>query len=903
MSSDLEQSIEAQVHSCRLELKLLVYEIQARKRHWQDMPQAVQTSWEYAQKHQDTVALAKEYAQAFKSFLDQHTYSYSQLENIAHKGRQFILLARAQAQQDQEQTMFLVLHSTIEQHIAAATAGLESIRASFEQILQQYQSLIDKVNLQDLMQDIFKLLMPPDPLSLKRLTELEFKLLEGVEKLKKDQKTVSKSHITFLQTQHFRIAIVEDDLSWQDDVKNTIQLLRDELGSAYQLDIICFDNVQDALDSLLVKTKSQINVQTLVVLDLALPKSPEERNAFIQKGHPPPDRQNGLDLLEKLRTYAVNKPVIILTTPRNLLADQLRVCQYGILDDDYILKGADIQKQLMSSLKRLIMRSKNHSIQISSEPTPKFVLDNVEIQLEPQQGEFLYALCDLCQYSANHYTLLEILNHWQALFSKKDDFMSAPKTEYAQSIKLARQRSGHWWKAAWLPQISNVMRFWTIKKAQENNNLVRALLNLREHDVMIWRDAMTLFELYQQANKHQSPWQGKTILDILCSNVLLAESIETIFGGITYQVNEKELNNLQNQIHEIRKKIQKVFPRYIEPGKEVLIRRLSNGHYGYRVLGDIVMNEYVSEKNHFQKSLKKNPFRILIVEDNPAQLMQIQNTLNMAQIDYVTATNTEDAVALAKASQPDLISLDMHIPYTREALENNVDYKYLDGGLKALSQIRDFLPDVEVVIPTTLYNDDLLRSQAIQLGVSIANFIPKGENEKTFNWTGVLLSKIFKCQQKISDNRLFVSTPDFPYPIIQIEKGSSLATGRLKLIVNGEKRVIQKSNQGKALALLLYHFGDVVSFQEIDDMIGSGDTGEARKQVIKNLRSKIKKEWFKELSPSNQEQSPLEQMILETVKDGYILHAVVSSLENLSDSIQPVFVRTSKLTCVSTLKC
>ncbi len=58
----------------------------------------------------------------------------------------------------------------------------------------------------------------------------------------------------------------------------------------------------------------------------------------------------------------------------------------------------------------------------------------------------------------------------------------------------------------------------------------------------------------------------------------------------------------------------------------------------------------------------KKKHKILIVEDNPANMELFLDILNIGEYDCVCTTRGEDALDMAKAEKPDLLLLDIQLP-------------------------------------------------------------------------------------------------------------------------------------------------------------------------------------------------------------------------------------------------
>ena len=95
--------------------------------------------------------------------------------------------------------------------------------------------------------------------------------------------------------------------------------------------------------------------------------------------------------------------------------------------------------------------------------------------------------------------------------------------------------------------------------------------------------------------------------------------------------------------------------------------------------------------------------RILVVEDNPKNLMLMRDVLTSAGYEVIEATSGEDGVRMAGEASPDLVLMDLQLP--------GID------GAEALRRIRasEVNPDVPVVAVTTFaMNED--RERAYEAG-------------------------------------------------------------------------------------------------------------------------------------------------------------------------------------------
>ncbi|TYQ27291.1 PAS domain S-box protein [Pseudanabaena sp. UWO310] len=102
----------------------------------------------------------------------------------------------------------------------------------------------------------------------------------------------------------------------------------------------------------------------------------------------------------------------------------------------------------------------------------------------------------------------------------------------------------------------------------------------------------------------------------------------------------------------------------------------------------------------------KNPFKILLVDDNEANLITIESYLSARGYDIILASNGEEAIALAQLQAPDLILMDIQMPGT--------------NGLETIKQMRQ--------IPS-LANQTIIALTALTMQGDREKCIAAGANE------------------------------------------------------------------------------------------------------------------------------------------------------------------------------
>ncbi|MDQ3816407.1 MAG: hypothetical protein M3362_01800 [Acidobacteriota bacterium] len=788
------------------------------------------------------------------------------------------------------------LHSTIQQHMEPAAVGFDDLHIRAEKVLRNLQGLPDKLAGQtevELRQALDLYRQGITISGLKALIEILAKGLEKLPEVSASRTTVSR--VIPLHTNRFRIAVVEDNKQWQDFVLRAVSAVRDQLGPSFSISADCYSNVQDALKALIPKAKENPFAQTeqaerpeqvIAVTDMGLPADPEDY-AAIMRGETTPDRANGHRLLAEIRSYRTNIPVVVLTTPPHLLSDQLDACRQGIEDYDYVLKGPDKEERLVEALLRQITRAQAHRIELWLNTEYELRVDGIPIPLGEMPFRTFYALCQLSSGSRNvAFRLESILDQLDETFRGEYDYKRPPETTLEHALVLGRQRSGHWWDPKWEIQIANVIRLWAARKADVGGDLSRAMELFKRENFQTWKDGLRLFDLYRRG-KEQQPVED-------LGPEVLQSGFERVFGGLEVDKREDyDLHNIEDHINQIRNVVHKVFNevhRYIEPRRELIVGRPTNDEYGYRVLGEIIFHSDLesleedefdvddSDVNSLPSLRSERPVSVLVVENEGNYHERIRLLLEGAGFEVYVATNEEDAVNVARSVLPDIICLDLHIPATREEYEADPHSGDAEGGFRALEKIRQDMPQLHVVITTTLFNRDDLRETGARLNVSVTNIVPKGESTNGADWEGHLLLTHSRLRQEIRTRSVLPAPPPWLYPVIRVQPGTDWKQGRLNLVVNGKPFRMQKSKQGLLLSILLKKHDEVVPYRDIDSFVeGRGVSDNTRKMWVKNLREKIRAEW---LSLSTDAPERPELSVLETVEGGLVLHAFVEGLGN-----------------------
>jgi DNA-binding response OmpR family regulator len=187
------------------------------------------------------------------------------------------------------------------------------------------------------------------------------------------------------------VLIVEDEEFWRDSL---VGLVRLHLGRepvtarTYEAATRLLENWQEG------RTSGAEGRTHLVLLDLGLPR---DEGGLAQGSI---DRRWGWELLERLRAYAVNWPVIVLTAPGRVQDIHLEALRRGIAPEDYIYKWPGRwEEEVAAALDRIrAWDGRIESFEVL-EPAPgtppeglRLRADGIEVEMGPAYLRTLLAL-------------------------------------------------------------------------------------------------------------------------------------------------------------------------------------------------------------------------------------------------------------------------------------------------------------------------------------------------------------------------------------------------------------------------------------------------------------------------------------------------------------------------------
>lgn len=340
--------------------------------------------------------------------------------------------------------------------------------------------------------------------------------------------------------------------------------------------------------------------------------------------------------------------------------------------------------------------------------------------------------------------------------------------------------------------------------------------------------------------------------------------------------------DVQDTVYNLRTAITAAFQqcgRVIRPEETVLVS--ASGGHAYRLVARV--------RDWATKKAIPPARRVLVVEDD-VELWQkpVAELLRRYGYEVAVAATVQEAVAVAQEFQPQLLCLDLCLP--------DVPGSALDpqAGLRILRQVKAHLPDVRAVLLTSLADDDFLRGEAGQNGISPEDVLPKGEKPDLMY--AALVLRLWRAELEVQ-RQARLPLPHLPYlPYLQLRTDGAQDTDeRLVEVRVFGKRWEPTPNQRKLLLLLARRTGRSVPQAKIGASIYPGvedvedvedvemEEGKKKKKsnrltlLVRSLRKCIATEWplIKDL-PSTQANEAAMEILVNDAKEGYMLNARIA---------------------------
>lgn len=202
--------------------------------------------------------------------------------------------------------------------------------------------------------------------------------------------------------------------------------------------------------------------------------------------------------------------------------------------------------------------------------------------------------------------------------------------------------------------------------------------------------------------------------------------------------------------------------------------------------------------------------RILVVEDDPAHLMGLEDNLKFAGYEVATARSGREALRVLKEEKFDLIILDIMLPYI--------------DGFEVCSRFREW-DDETPIIMLTAKTQERDRVQGLDMGADDYITKPFSVAELLARIRAVL--RRFKLQTRLLE-RFSFGDMEFDFKKYEARKGG------VKLDIS--------SREFQILKILIAHEGEVVSRDQILDEIWGYDDFPTERAIdthIARLRQKL----------------------------------------------------------------
>jgi len=681
-----------------------------------------------------------------------------------------------------------------------------------------------------------------------------------------------------LPTRNFRVLIVDDEEEWRRFGIAAVEAAAGILGRDVKMTWEQAGNLQEALAKLrrpadapkpahLSPAEDEDEEDQFDARNLPSFYGPEQVIAIVDIGLPKddapastPHRENGHALLKHLRSYKHRVPCVVLTAEPHSGDDRREAALQGV--ERYLLKAPERLPELVDALLHLCARARHHRVCVDRVAGTVRV-DDVPVELAPDQFRVFYALAALSRSNRSQAFDAEAVFGQAQVEFDEFDYAEEPDSPWDAAQTLARRKAstrstGPPLPPGWAARAATYIHLWDATKRRVAGDPTAAWRGIKDsHTTHQVRSMLEVLEAFRSAHPNVRLWTGATALP--ANETALAAWVEEVFGGLqapTPSGCDSE-GKLQDTVYQIRRRIQEAFAAH---GRDVDPKAvLSEQDGGYRLAASVELTLPPG------RARDERPLA-LVVEDVPETAQAISGVLANVGFRTVVARSTQGAVEAARLHRPDLISLDMQIPDTDDPQERGRE----TGGVEALAQIREVLPQVAVFCPTTFYDTDTLVGMADKLGVSVLDFISKN----TENWLAQVCDIALRMQERILALAEPAPAPPWRTALVELLPGSDPAVGRLKLRVNGrETRGFQMGKQGKLAALLIAHRRKLVTLAEIDAALGEPLTDNKRRQLVKYIHQKIGEEW---LPPGGGHAPDAEHWILERQgSEGYILHALL----------------------------
>jgi len=334
------------------------------------------------------------------------------------------LAARTNPHSWAKKTLRNILHGKIEQ-FSQVTSAARFLIATLTEVaetavaLEQYEHLGRR-----LVTDLNKY-AENEPL-LPLLTALNLAVQEALSELPAatSSAVVPNSGLKISGDNSAHIIVVEDNNFWQDVVASAIEEARSRLGARFTITYECFDNAADALARIPSNDKSYAIAggagdvtKTVLIVDICLPEN-SGHSARIRAAIngeldelETPGSEHGLDLVRSLSGYGDAVPIIIFSTIDSI-DDRRAVGDWGVADEDFLVKGVDDAEAIVRALIRKIEKKSKYVIEKTGDDggVNQFRINGIPIRLGKELERTFSAVYTLCQRTGSkEFTVADVI--------------------------------------------------------------------------------------------------------------------------------------------------------------------------------------------------------------------------------------------------------------------------------------------------------------------------------------------------------------------------------------------------------------------------------------------------------------------------------------------------------------
>jgi len=655
----------------------------------------------------------------------------------------------------------------------------------------------------------------------------------------------AKSEETSGNERPLEVIIVEDDDAW---LQAAASIVREQLRVEPHL-----ARSRKELMNLLSKfVKSRVEdvdsyTHILVILDLGLPKDDADKGASHGVGE---------EILKMLRDFKPNADVIVLTSQSHLLSVQRLAARLGVNPQDYILKDSDWERALRNSLRRLDYRLNTahflpNYVELVGEDksTGRYIIriDNTMVPLPP----WLY------------YVFAVLCRHGQRRGLTSEDIKEQVEWEYGQSLEENVPDAIYRLREAIHEAFQGSERY------IETHHLIRqtgGLYRISDQVKVIDREADQASEWDVEIDLYGRKVfiNGKPI----AFRPLEFDIFTLLARSKSRALSDAQIASFVNcRQDEVRKIVSQQIPQQIAISLGVKLQRaeelvrivtLPSWETGYQLHARAVT--WLGSK-----SAGATDFSVLLVEDDPLWRGTIRQTLEEYGYKVFEADSVEEAIRIARDIYPPVLCLDLELPE-----KSGGKRKSLDGGLRVLKTVSEFIPDIRVVVITAYAEHGGLRKAVLEVGVRACDFLQKGEPE----WESNLIRSIHRIKREMETASLLPASIESVPPFQGTIRWSHKQPRQMVICVGAEEIVVHFS---KTRALLIKTLaeakGKPVSKDELIKAIYGAKKPKKPKDALKSLVDDARKDIEAALQKHGKRLKA--ESILMTTPEGYRLAGVV----------------------------